>query len=102
MCIRDSLHCSLHCGLHSTSEGNTVLKLKSNVLSNQLCIFVRSLNFFDVNDKLLVCVFLKLSFNFLDLCAALTDHKTRFCGVDDDVYFVRRSLDLNLGNACAV
>ena len=73
------------------------------MLSATSCsILVGSLNFLDVDEKLLVGHLLNLSFQLFDLSAALTDYNAGLCSVDDNLNAVRCSLDLDLGNACAV
>ena len=96
--IADSLHGPGHAGLHCAAEGDTVLKLLSNVLRHKLRILVWSFDLFDVDDKLLVCETGKFAFYLLDLGSALTDDNARFCGVDHDLYTVRGSLDLHSGD----
>ena len=91
----------------SNLTDNTVVQglqtvLLCNVLSNQLCIAVRSLDFFDVNQNLFICQLGQLFLGYFDFCAALTDYNAGLCGIKDNLYSVGRSLDFNLGNACRI
>ena len=76
------LHGAADALLHSSSESDSLLELLCNVLSNELSVEVRLLNFNDVDDNRLVQLLLALLAELLDLCAALADNHTRLGAVD--------------------
>ena len=88
--------------LHCTSEGNTVLQIQRNLLSNQLSIHIRLLNFNDVDSNLLLHHSFQLPAELLDFCAASADYNAGLCAVDVDSNLFSESLNFDLRNTCSV
>ena len=95
-------HCTADRLLHCTAEGDTVLQIQCDLFSNQLCIHIRLLDFYDVDINLLVQHLFQLCTQFFDLCAATADYDTRLSAVDVDSNLVCETLDLNSRNACCI
>ena len=51
----------------------------------------------DINEQLLGSELLYFFFELLNLSAALADYYARLRGIDDNLYAVRRALDLDFG-----
>ena len=105
----DTLSAQLHCSadglLHSSSEGDSVLQIVSDLLSYQLSVDVGVLYLNDVDSNALADLLLDALAELIDLSAALTDNHTGLSAVN--VYsnllsavLTGKTLDLNLGNAC--
>src|SRR5699024_7654933 len=100
------LHGTADALFHCTTERDTSLQLRSDVLSNQLCVFIWLFNFNNVNKYLNRYLFIfvddlfALCAQLFDLSSAFTDNHTWFCTVDVDSYFGCVTLDLDAWYAC--
>lgn len=87
--------------LESTAEGNSSFKLRSDVLSDELSVKVRLLNFNDVERNLFAAeLALAELLELLYLSAALAYNHAGLCAENVDVDSLGIALDLDLGHAC--
>ena len=93
------LHGDLNSTLHGATEGYTTLKLRSDILRDQLSIHIGIFNLDDVDLDLLtageITHFLREALNFL---TAATDNNTWAGGVYGDTNTVPCPLDNDTGN----
>ena len=95
-------HGTAHSLLHCAAEGNTILKLLGNVLSDELSITLRALNFNNIQGNLCAGHSLKFFLQRLNAGGFLADDDARLRGQDDDLDAAGCTLDLDLGDACLI
>ena len=90
--------CVLHSFLHCTLKGYTTFNLLCNVLRNQLRIQVRTANFVDVYDNLVIFnQFLDIVTQCFDIGTVLTNNHTRTRGMNSHDNLFGKAFNNNLG-----
>ena len=95
---RAILHGPAHGGLHGTAEGNTVLKLLRDILSDQLRVLIGALDLLDIKADFLTGQLCQLGAGLLDLSPALADDHAGLCRVNDNSDSAGCSLNFDLGD----
>src|SRR5437588_2260848 len=94
--LRAEAESRFHGLLHGATEGDTALQLRGDVLSDQLSVKLRTLDFLDVDVDLAVDHLLQLVAQLVDLGALASDDDAGTRGVDIDAHLVGRALDVDL------
>jgi nucleotidyltransferase/DNA polymerase involved in DNA repair len=93
------LHRSADGTLHGSAEGYTVLKVESDLLSNELCGKIHVLDLDDIDCNGLADALFNICAELINLRAASADDQTRFCAVDVNADLLGKALDLDARNA---
>ena len=93
---------SLHRLLHGATEGNSLFELRSDVLSDELCVEVGAANLDDVQSDALAELLLQLQTELFNLLTALADDDAGTGAVQIDLNAGIAALDLDLGDACGI
>jgi hypothetical protein len=89
-------HCALNGTLHSATERNSLFKLASDILSNQLRVHFWTLDLMDVDIDVFASQELKFAFETFHFFTLLTNHDSGTGSVDVDIYFLNSAFDANL------
>ena len=95
-------HGSADCLLHSTAERDSVFKLRSDALCNQLCVDVGILDLNNIDNNRATDHCFKLGAKLFDLDTAAADNHTGLCAVDEYANAHSITLDFELGSTCCL
>jgi hypothetical protein len=91
-------HCALHRALHRATERDTLCELVRDVVSDELCIELGTLDLLDVDSDFLAGDLRELITKLVDFGSLLSDDDTGTSGMNRHNDLARLPLDADVGN----